>query len=365
MSRSIKQFYEIIWILVQVLILFIFSKCFGFKDRTDNFKTMYVLISLIITIYQWLEKENFFKLLINKVFYEMGKKSCEFAKKLYEKCKNKITIEYLEPFYVLSLFFELSLSYFLNKLYIKCKNYISDLCELKDKRYILVFFGFVEYLIGLFSDILKVLYLYFSILILIKLLFSRDLIIDVLNIAILYYIYILALLRVSGKRQQNFIVGVVILIAVIIINISDFEEFISPIVVLIVIPFINWYYSETRQLISDVEKFKEPDIETKKTWAKIKSVTVFLSISVSIAVIMKKLLSTNNKKDILENNNISLIEDAFGFGKISPSMLLSVATGVIFLILWSAVLKGPGFINKYTKYKEKLKKRIPIRKIES
>lgn len=358
MSRSIKQFYEIIWILVQVLILFIFSKCFGFKDRSDNFKTMYVLISLIITIYQWLEKESCFRLLIDKVFYETGKKSREIIKKIIKE-------DYVVPFYSISLFFELILFYSsLNKLYIKCKNCISNLRELKDKGHILVFLDFVGFLIGLFSDILKVLYLYFSVLILIKLLFSRDLI-DILDIAILYYIYILALLRVSGKRQQNFIVGVVILIAVIIINISDFEEFISPIVVLIVIPFINWYYSETRQLISDVEKFKEPDIETKKTWAKIKSVTVFLSISVSIVVIMKKLLSTNNKKEILENNNISLIEDAFGFGKISPSMLLSVATGVIFLILWNTVLKGPGFINKCTKYKEKLKKRIPIRKIES
>lgn len=359
MSRSIKQFYEIIWILVQVLILFIFSKYFGFKDRSDSFKTMYVLISLIITIYQWLEKENFFRLLIDKVFYEMGKKSREIIKKIIKE-------DYVVPFYSISLFFELSLFYSsLNKLYIKCKNCISNLRELKGKGYILVFLDFVGFLIGLFSDMLKALYLYFSIIILIKLFIGRDLA-GFLSIVILYYIYILALVRAAGKRQQNFIVCVVILIAVIIINISDFEEFISPIVVLIVIPFINWYYSETRQLISDAEKFKEPDIETKKTWAKIKSVTVFLSISVSIVVIMKKLLSTNNKKETLENNNISLIEDAFGIGKISPSMLLSVATGLIFLILWCAVpwgvKYGPGFIDKYTKNKEKLKKRISIKR---
>ena len=380
MSRSIKQFYEIIWILVQVLILFIFSKCFGFKDRSDNFKTMYVLISLIITIYQWLEKENFFKLLINKVFYEMGKKSCEFAKKLYEKCKNKITIEYLEPFYVLSLITELILSYFSNlqikKLYEKCKNKIT--IEYLEPFYVLSLF--VEYnsksgiirdclkcvklFIALVSGVLKVFYLYFSTLILIKLIFDSDLL-DFSSIIVVFYVYILILMSVARESQGNFFISVIILIAIIIMQISNFEEFIMPMIVFVVIPFIDWYYSETRQLILDEGNYKEPDKETKKKWAKTKSVTVFFSIAFAIVVIIKKLLPADIKEHIDKTSgdfyNNNPIKNLFKLESLQPSTLLSLATILIFIISWlgiPVVLKGISYISvRYAKCKEQLRKR--------
>ncbi len=380
MSRSIKQFYEIIWILVQVLILFIFSKYFGFKDRSDNFKTMYVLISLIITIYQWLGKENFFKLLINKVFYEMGKKSCEFAKKLYEKCKNKITIEYLEPFYILSLITELILSYFFNlqikKLYEKCKNKITIDCL--EPFYVLSLFveynsksGFihdclkcVKLFIALVSGVLKVIYLYFSVLILIKLAFGPDLF-GVSSTIVMYYIFILTLMSVARERQGSFFISVIILIATIIIQISDFEGFIMPLIVLVIIPFIDWYYSETCQIILYEENYKEPDREIKKKWAEKKSLTVFFSISFTIVVIIKKLLPAHIKNNIFGTsekfyNNIP-IKKLFELESLRPSTLLSLATLLIFIISWfsiSVVLKrGPYFSVRYARCKEKLRKR--------
>ena len=342
MSRSIKQFYEIIWILVQVLILFIFSKCFGFKDRSDNFKTMYVLISLIITIYQWLEKENFFKLLINKVFYEMGKKSCEFAKKLYEKCKNKITIEYLEPFYVLSLFVEYNSKSGIIRDCLKC----------------------VKLFIALVSGVLKVFYLYFSTLILIKLIFDSDLL-DFSSIIVVFYVYILILMSVARESQGNFFISVIILIAIIIMQISNFEEFIMPMIVFVVIPFIDWYYSETRQLILDEGNYKEPDKETKKRWAKTKSVTVFFSIAFAIVVIIKKLLPADIKEHIDKTSgdfyNNNPIKNLFKLESLQPSTLLSLATILIFIISWfgiPVVLKGISYISvRYAKCKEQLRKR--------
>ncbi len=372
MSRSIKQVFEIFWIFVQVKILYIFSTCYGFKDKSNTFKIIYTLFFLIITFYQWSDKERFFKLLIDKLFYEIRKKSCGFIKKLCVKCKNKITIDYLEPFSVLSLIVKLILSYFLN---LHVKKILNVVCVLNlsvkkivkdhlEGRFIRCCLKCVKLTIALASSLFKVVYLYFSVLILIKLVFGSDLF-DFSSTIAICYVFILILMSATRENQGNFLISVIILITAIIIRISNFEEFIMPLIVLVVIPFINWYYSENRLLTLDEENYKEPDREIKKKWAKIKSLTVFLSISFTIVVIIKKLLSPDTKKNIDEAssnfyNNIS-IKNFFGLESLQSSTLLSLATILVFVIFsfcMPVVLKGISYISiRHAKCKEQLRKR--------
>lgn len=371
-NNAKRKCYEIVWIAVQVVILYIFSTCYGFKGKSNTFKIIYTLFFLTITIYLWLDKENFFKLLIDKFFYEIRKRSCGFIKKLHLKFKNKITIDYLEPFSVLSLIVKLILSYFFN---LHVKKILDVVCVLNlsvekivndnlEREFIRYCLKCVKLVIALVWGISEVVYLYFSVLILIKLVFGSDLF-NVSSAIVIFYIYIWISMSSIRNRQENFFISVIILVAIIIIQISDFENFIMPMIVLVVIPIINWYYSETRQLILDEENYKKPDRELKKKWAKKKSVTVFFSISFTIVVIIKKLLPAHIKKYILETSgefyNNNSIKKLFELEDLKSSTLLSLATILIFIITWFCIPKVLKIISNISvwceKYKEKLRER--------
>lgn len=153
-----------------------------------------------------------------------------------------------------------------------------------------------------------------------------------------------------------FVIALVLFVLFLCIQLSDFDEFIVPVMITVVIPFVNWYYSESGQQFIN-ERNRGPSIvfkdETKMEWIFIKAVTVLFSVSLGIVVILKKF--SVFKDCVLQN--LSLDKNISVFG-IEPEVLIkfnqsTVLTGISIILFLIMFYIGPILLGTNSRYLKK------------
>ena len=315
MNKIKKSIFEIFWIVIQIVILWFTSKFLGLKSWSDFCKGILIFILLVCTLLQWFNKKTVFCTLLQW-----------FNKKtVYRKIKN-LTNKLIKHI---------------------CKAFKGVDVFIKEPGGVLII---------IFSDILKVLYIYISFSILIKLVYDKD-ITNIINYLIVIYIYILLLSRLIQKTIFNtgnvFVIALALFVLFLCIQLSDFDEFIVPVNITVVIPLVNWYYSESgQQFINKRSRgssivFKD---ETKMEWVFIKAVNVLFSVSLGIVVILKKfsVFKDNVLQNLSINKNISVFNITSDLLiKFNQSTALTFISVILFLIMFYI---GPIFLGANSRY---------------
>ena len=292
MNKIRKSIFDISWILIQVGIVWVLSEFCGLKSWYNFCKGILIFFLLCCTILQWFsvfhKKESFFGKSIRKIFESICKpfKGESKSNKGEQGCS---------------------------------KNIVS------------VILNIVSVILNIVSDVLKVIYISVTLSILIKLICSKDA--GWVNTLTVIFVYILLIWKFLKKNQtilinrNEWLVVIVIFILFVGVQVSSFDGFIVPVLITIVIPLVDWYYSESGKRFIDSRNGVTAIVtdEMKMKWVRIKAVTVLFSISLGLVVVFKKIcLKDNIDQDVYWKKFIDFVAilDQMGFG-LNTLLLLS------------------------------------------
>lgn len=299
-NNSNKVCGDIIWIVCQVVLTFILSKCCNLKNWSEISKLTYILVLLVVTVYTW-----FFdiKKIIGRI-YEFIAVVCTLVWLVIpvKEKKEKTSNDYIEFWIVISCV--------LKVLYISmCAILITALLSGNDKG--------IE---------------------------DRIIILGWAYIFIFLCITIVSLIIKEITEKTRHYISIFLLIVFVILQLARFKELFAPVILTIIIPTFNWYFSKERLYF--YEKTEDSISEEKKEWGIYKTHFLIFSVAVGIVIIVKDMLSKNIKDVIFEKLSFFLspiTSNLFNLHaqRINPNMVMLFAVALVYLVLLFVFKKIP------------------------
>lgn len=290
---------EIAWIFFQVLLTFFLSIVANLKAWSVYCKLTYFIVLLVITACTWFFDD--IKKIISKIH------------------RFKVVVCFLD---------------WLDTLLKKVIGKIS-----KDS---------IEFLIVI-SNILKIVYICTVVILIRALLIGKNSDFEklVLNLAVLCIFIFLCVTLVSISLKElnectRNIMTIFILVIIVFIQLVKFKEVFVALILAIIIPTVNWYFSKERLYFFNETKKSSP--EDEKKWAIYKTHSLMFSIAIGIVLIIKDALNKDCKEAIIKKfewNPSIITSNLFDLENqgVHPNMVMILAVVLIYLVL-ILILKG-------------------------
>lgn len=286
-----RKCYEILWIAFQVGLTYVLSKYCNLKGWSECYKLAYIIALLVITVYTW-----FFNL-----------KDIKNIKNIIRKIYNFLVVACI----LVWLFFP-----FKRKKKEKTSN---DSYE----AWVVT------------SNVLKILYLSIAVILIRTLWNGKDVYFDkiFLNLALLYIFIFLCVTIVSIfikelKESTRHIITIFIVVIIIILQLVKFKEVFVALILTIIIPIVNWYFSKERvHFFNEAQKIS---LEEEKRWAIYKAHSLMFSMAIGIVLIIKdvfgeEIISKLNSNSIIVINLFKLENQG-----VHPNMVMGWAVVLVY-----------------------------------
>lgn len=310
-NNAKRKCYEIVWIAVQVWLTYVLSTCGNLKTWSEGSKLTYIVAFLIITVYTW--------------FFDIRKiMNIKSIKNIISKIYNFLVVVYV-------------LVWLFSPLERKKKEKISN--------------DYNELLI-LISNVLKIVYINVVFILISSLLFGKDMYINKIipKIVVLYiFIYLcVTIVSISKKELKECTRNIITIISTVIIVILqrvNFKEVFVVLILTIIIPIVNWYFSKERLYF--LNKTQQISLEEEKKWAIYKTHSLIFSVAIGIVLIIKALLGEECIGKIIDkiNGSLIIVTDIFVPEKqvVHPNMVMG----------WTVILVYFGLFLLLKRYRKK------------
>lgn len=310
-NNAKRKCYEIVWIAVQVWLTYVLSTCGNLKTWSEVSKLTYIVAFLIITVCTW--------------FFDIRKiMNIKSIKNIISKIYNFLVVVYV-------------LVWLFSPLERKKKEKISN--------------DYNELLI-LISNVLKIVYINVVFILISSLLFGKDTYINKIipKIVVLYiFIYLcVTIVSISKKELKECTRNIITIISTVIIVILqrvNFKEVFVVLILTIIIPIVNWYFSKERLYF--LNKTQQISLEEEKKWAIYKTHSLIFSVAIGIVLIIKALLGEECIGKIIDkiNGSLIIVTDIFVPEKqvVHPNMVMG----------WTVILVYFGLFLLLKRYRKK------------
>ena len=306
-----RKCYEIVLIAFQVGLTYVLSKYCNLKGWSEGYKLAYIIALLVITVYTW--------------FFDIRKiMNIKSIKNIISKIYNFLVVVYV-------------LVWLFSSLERKKKEKISN--------------DYNELLI-LISNVLKIVYINVVFILISSLLFGKDMYINKIipKIVVLYiFIYLcVTIVSISKKELKECtrnIITIISTVIIVILQLVNFKEVFVVLILTIIIPIVNWYFSKERLYF--LNKTQQISLEEEKKWAIYKTHSVIFSVAIGIVLIIKALLGEERIGKIIDkiNGSLIIVTDIFVPEKqvVHPNMVMG----------WTVILVYFGLFLLLKRYRKK------------
>lgn len=296
-----RKCYEILWIAFQVGLTYVLSTCGDLKTWSEGSKLTYILGFLIITVYTW--------------FFDVRNiMNIKSIKNMISKIYN-----FLVTMYVLVWLFFLFER--------KKKEKISN-----DSNEVWI----------IISNVVKMLYISVVVILIRSLHFGKDEYFDKIFLKlVLFYIFIFLCVTIVSlsikelKECTRHIITIFIVLIIIILQLVKFKEVFVALILMIIIPIVNWCFSKERLYF--LNKAREISLEEEKKWAIYKAHSLMFSIAIGIVLIVKDILGEKEIDKIIGkiNGNSIIVTKLFELENqgVHPNMVMGWAVMLVYGVL--------------------------------